>query len=215
MYGRPWTDDEVSLLVEMYSRTDIFVSDMAARLGRTLPQVYNKARLIGLRRPLGASARAGRIGSQTDKAKAHRFTAGHVPSNKGKKMSPELYAKCAPTMFRKGNKPLNHRPVGSERVNVNGYVEIKVEEPNRWRLKHRVVWEEANGPIPEGYNVQFRDGNGQNCELGTLYLTSRSDQLRNENGMMVRYPEDLRKVIRLKGTLKRQITMYNKKNNHE
>ena len=46
-------------------------------------------------------------------------------------------------MFAKGNVPPNHRPVGSERISKDGYIEVKVAEPNKWRLKQRVVYEEA------------------------------------------------------------------------
>ena len=43
------------------------------------------------------------------------------------------------TEFKKGQKPSNHRPVGSERVNIYGYIEIKVAEPRVWRQKQQVV----------------------------------------------------------------------------
>ena len=41
-----------------------------------------------------------------------QFEPGHIPANKGKKMSAEVYAKAAPTMFKKGNVPANHMEVG-------------------------------------------------------------------------------------------------------
>ena len=41
-----------------------------------------------------------------------QFEPGHIPANKGKKMSPEQYEKCKATMFRKGNVPANHMEVG-------------------------------------------------------------------------------------------------------
>ena len=82
-------------------------------------------------------------------------------------MSPELYAKCAPTMFKKGNQPRNHREVGSERVNRDGYIEIKVEE-------HRVIWEAAHGPIPKGCIVIFRDNDKQNLDISNLVMIKKS-----------------------------------------
>ena len=211
MRNRFWTQEEVAILVGMYSKNDIFASDIAARLGRSVRQVYLKARALGLKRPWEAKSRAGKIGAQSEAAKAHRFNPGAVPPNKGKKMSPALYAKCAPTMYKKGRPSLNKRPVGSERVNVDGYIEMKIQEPNKWVLKHRFVWEHFHGPIPEGHNIQFKDGNKENCSLDNLYLISRADQLKNENSLMARYPEDLQKVIRLRGTVRRQITLHNKK----
>ena len=34
--------------------------------------------------------------------------------------------------------------------------------------QYRHVWEQANGEVPEGYVVAFRDGNRQNCDLSNL-----------------------------------------------
>lgn len=211
MSHRFWTQEEVAILEEMYSRKDIFASDIADRLGRSVRQVYCKAMALGLKRPCEAKSRAGKIGTQSEAAKAHRFQKGAMPANKGKKMPPELYAKCAPTMFKKGRPSLNLRPVGSERVNRDGYIEVKVMEPNKWALKHRFIWEQCYGPIPKGCNIQFLDGNRQNCSLCNLYLISRADQLKNKNSLMARYPQDVQRVIRLRGSLKRQITLHNKK----
>lgn len=211
MTKRFWTEQEVALLTKYYSDPAVFASDIAARLGRNVRQIYNKARALGLSRPEEIRSIAGKIGSQYPEAIAHRIQPGHTPPNKGKKMSPELYAKCAPTMFKKGQICKNHREVGSERVNVDGYVEIKVAEPNKWKLKHRVIWEQTNGAIPKGSNIQFKDGNPQNVSIDNLYIITRAEQLRTKNSLMARYPAELQQIIRLRGTVKRQITMYNKK----
>ena len=216
MKRKPWTQEECELLKELYSRTDIFVSDMQRILGRSSTQIYQKAAALDLKRPEEIRVISGRIFSQSEAAKATRFRKGSIPPNKGKRMSPELYAKLAPTMFKKGNTPGNHKPVGSERVNVDGYIERKVAEPNKWEGKHRIIWKQAHGDIPKGCNIQFKDGNPLNCTLSNLYLISRANQMKNENGLMARYPEELQKVIRLRGAGKRQMTLHNKKlNKHE
>ena len=69
------------------------------------------------------------------------FKKGMIPHNKGKRMPPEVYQKCGPTMFKKGNIPPNHREVGSERINRDGYIEVKIAEPRTWRSKQRIIWE--------------------------------------------------------------------------
>lgn len=97
-----------------------------------------------------------------------RFSKGHVPANKGMKGT----GGWEPTQFRKGNVPINHKPVGSERINVYGYAEIKVAEPNYWRLKHHVIWEEHNGPKPKGHKIIFGDRNPQNLSPDNLILVS-------------------------------------------
>lgn len=96
------------------------------------------------------------------------FRKGIAPSNKGKKMSPQQYEKCKATMFRKGHTPSNHRPVGSERINVEGYIEIKVAEPNKWKPKHRTVWEAAHGKVKKGMKIIFLDGDKLNVDLDNL-----------------------------------------------
>lgn len=106
-----------------------------------------------------------------------RFVKGQVSHNKGVKMSKEVYEKAKHTMFAKGHVPHNHKKVGSERVNVDGYIEIKVEEPKKWRLKHNVVWEQHNGKIPRGSVVIFLDGNKMNIVIENLKLIKRSELL--------------------------------------
>ncbi len=103
------------------------------------------------------------------------FEKGHIPSNKGQKMSPEVYKKCSATMFKKGNIPKNHRPIGTERIDSkDGYVHIKIAEPNVWVLKHRYIWEQANGPIPKNHQVCFLDQNKLNFDLSNLKLVNMS-----------------------------------------
>ena len=70
-----------------------------------------------------------------------RFEKGQQSHNKGKKVSPEQYEKMKATMFKKGDKPANIKPVGSEREDIDGYIKIKIAEPNKWQHKHRVIWE--------------------------------------------------------------------------
>lgn len=207
--GRLWTEKEKQVIRDMYP--DHFASEIAQILGRTASQVQQCAAKLGVKASAERIARSGRMSSQHPNVIASQFKKGTVPPNKGKKMSAELYARCAPTMFKKGHAPVNHRTVGSERVNVEGYVEVKVAEPNRWRLKHRVVWEAAYGEIPRGYNIQFRNGNRQDLRLENLYMISRAEQCARENSFHARYPEELKAVIRLKGAIKRQITNIRKR----
>lgn len=102
-----------------------------------------------------------------------RFKPGTEPPNKGTK---GLYNVGGnKTSFKKGDRPVNYMPVGSERVNCDDYVDIKIADPNRWRGKHLVVWEEHNGrPVPKGHVVIFGDRNRRNFDPNNLILVSRS-----------------------------------------
>lgn len=137
------------------------------------------------------------------------FPKGHRPMNKGRKqteyMSAEQIEKTKATRFRKGQVPKSHKPVGYLRITRDGYIEVKTREPNVFELKHRLVWSEYKGEIPPGYNIQFLDGNRQNVSIENLYMISRSEQLRTENSLHARYPEEIRHLIQLKGALNRQI----------
>lgn len=104
-----------------------------------------------------------------------RFRPGHVPQNKG--MKGVCAPGCEKTWFKKGSTPVNHRPVGSERVDMDGYILVKVAEPNKWRMKHRIVWEEHHGKIPDGQKVIFLDGNKLNTEIENLALVTNSEHL--------------------------------------
>ena len=125
-------------------------------------------------------------------------------------MSREQIDRTKATRFGKGHIPANHKPVGYERITKDGYVEVKTAEPNVFELKHRLVWVERNGPIPSGCNIQFRDGNKQNFSIDNLYMISRSEQMRSENSYHARYPEEVKKLIQLKGALHRQINKVSK-----
>lgn len=135
-------------------------------------------RKFGCSITLGALRGAGkRYGIRS--GRTGQFVKGQIPANKGKKMDPEKYKKCMPTMFYKGNQPPNHKPVGTLSIRSNNkrnqrYVYEKVAEPNVWRLRHILEWERYNGPVPEGKIIIFADGNSLNTDISNLVMISRS-----------------------------------------
>ena len=124
------------------------------------------------------------------------FPKGHVPVNKGKKMSKELYDKAKPTMFKKGDMPHNTRPVGTIEKRSDTYwwkkiSEDKIPARRNWKQIHRILWEETNGPIPEGYVIIFKDGNTDNLDLDNLMMVTMQERLlMARHGLFVKdYPE--------------------------
>ena len=104
------------------------------------------------------------------------FRKGFIPWNKGKKG----YMGANKTSFKKGNKPKNWRPVGSERIDDEGYTLIKVSNEGgmlkRWALKHRVVWEQHHKKkIPKGSVIIFADGNKNNLNIENLICVTRNE----------------------------------------
>src|SRR5690625_2145733 len=67
-----------------------------------------------------------------------RFEKGNKAWNKGMKGLDLAGENGRKTQFKKGQKPLTYKPIGSERIGKDGYIQVKVSE-NKWKLKHRVV----------------------------------------------------------------------------
>ena len=76
------------------------------------------------------------------------------------------------TRLKKGNRTgrANHlyQPIGTERLNQDGYRERKIHDGqpmhSRWRLVHLVEWEAVNGPIPKGMCLKCLDGDRLNTD---------------------------------------------------
>lgn len=107
-----------------------------------------------------------------------RLEKGNVPANKGKKMP--YNPNSARTRFKKGHLPHNTKYAGHERVSTYGYVEISINERNphtgferRYVLKHRWLWEQKHGPVPEGMALKCLDGNKLNTDPSNWKLIPR------------------------------------------
>ena len=111
-----------------------------------------------------------------------RFRPGQIPHNKGIKGCP---AACEKTWFKRGNRPQNWQPVGTEIVDSYGYVRVKTRNPRTWKFKHRLIWEKAHGKIPRGHVVLFADGDKLNFALNNLLLVSRRElAVMNNQGLI-------------------------------
>lgn len=202
-----YNDKEIRELVrEHYPNTTANV--LAIVTGLPAKRIYAIAQNLGVKKSPEFQAellqieaeRLRRVGVKS------RFKPGQRPHNKGKKMEPEVYKKVKRTMFTKGHKPHNTKHDGhiSIRREKTGreYAYIRVRE-GEYRLLHRVVWEENNGPIPQGYIVAFKSGNTMDCTLDNLELITKEENMRRNT--LHRYPPDMVQAIRLKGVLNRHI----------
>lgn len=114
-----------------------------------------------------------------------QYEKGHVSHNKGKKGL--RYAGSEKGWFQNGHEPHNTDPVGTVCKKTDGYLWMKLDDKpgakiKNWKQLHIVVWEEANGPVPDGHFVIFKDGNIENVKLENLMLVSRA-----ENAVMNRW----------------------------
>lgn len=107
------------------------------------------------------------------------FEKGQEPWTKGKTWSeygtPEGHERSRGTCFRKGDRPHNHVEVGTEVVKDDGYLWRKVEEPDKWRQCHLLLWEKERGPVPEGMRVCFLNNDRMDIRIGNLALVTISE----------------------------------------
>lgn len=83
-----------------------------------------------------------------------KFAPGHASHNKGRK------GYCAPGCEkgwfspgeRRGVAVKLYKPIGSERLSKDGYLERKIHDglprQSRWRAVHLIRWEALHGPVP-------------------------------------------------------------------
>lgn len=122
------------------------------------------AQLLSLRKNRGW--KTGRTG---------RFEKGTAPSNKGKVCPPGTggrHPNAVRTQFRKGAIPQTYRGPGHEWIDKkDGYVILIVAETNPYTgaatrpvHKHRWLWEQAHGPIPDDHILKCLDGDKTNTD---------------------------------------------------
>ncbi len=202
-----WTPEEDAMLRELYPNT--LSADIAKRVGLPVGSVHDRAARLGIRKDKAWVSENSRE-VQRRNGNPGRFRKGLEPWNKGKRC-PGLGGE---TTFRPGNRPHTWRPIGTERISKDGYLQRKVTDdgPARRHYKsvHIIVWEAANGQVPPGHAVIMKDGNKQNLALDNLELVSRAELMRRNS--VHRYPESLVQAIYAKARLSRAI---NKRLRHE
>jgi hypothetical protein len=140
------------------------------------------------------------------------FAKGQEPPNKGMRCPEGVggrHPNARKTQFKKGQLPHNHHGAGHERVDSkDGYAIIIVDEVNPWTgaatrpmHKHRWLWEQVNGPIPDGYVLKCLDGNKMNCDPSNWEAIPRGVLPRLNGGRATRVmaydtaPDELKPVL--------------------
>lgn len=210
MARHKWSNREVELVRNLYPHHT--TNYVAAKLRLTTSQIIGAAARHGLRKSAKYLADLeGPVGKRLSKAgEKFRYPKGHVPANKGLRRPGYVRGRMAETQFRKGHRPRNWKPIGTVVVDGDGYLRRKIAEgpsgfgnPKAWELVHKRVWIDANGPIPRGHCIWFKDQNKANCSLENLELITQAENMRRNT--IHNLPKHLVEVIMLKGTLKRQL----------
>lgn len=108
-----------------------------------------------------------------------RFAPGQISHNAGKRGYHAPGSEKG--WFKKGNKSHTYRGHGYERIDSkDGYVVMIVDETNPWTgaatrpvHKHRWLWEQAHGPIPDGMCLKCLSDDKTNCDPSNWELIPR------------------------------------------
>lgn len=201
-----WTPKEDRALKTLFPHMQ--TQDVARILGRSVSSINNRANFNGLRKSdaYNASPLSGRIvkgnvmyGSQS------RFKKGNAAWNKGMK---GLRTGGESGWFKTGQVSARWKPedylIGSLRLSKDGIVEMKVAERGRWKSFHVCLWEDVNGPVPQGHCVIFKDRDRLNIDIENLELVTRAENMRR-NSIHRRLPKTLVHTVMILGQLKRRI----------
>lgn len=129
------------------------------------------------------------------------FEKGHIPWNNGTKGQGLTTANKG--SFKKGNVPANCKRLGSERIcSKDGFILIKVAEKDphtgfqtRYKHKHVHIWEQANGSVPQGMVVAFKDSDKINIKIENLMLISRAELLNLNRHDYKNIPAELKPYV--------------------
>ncbi len=194
--------------------------DLAQRLRCSVLSLYRRAHLLGVHKSEVFLREFCRLRPGATLGAQYRYRKGHVSSNKGVRRPGFFVGRMRETQFRKGQQPHNVMPLWSFRFNSMGYLMLKTGKPapkpnNGWEWVHKLIWEQANGPLPDFSlaRLWWKDGDHGNCALSNLELVTAQEHMARTT--VHNFPAPLKQVIQLKGALKRRIGRMEKQNAEE
>lgn len=153
MIKHTWTEEQAQTYIENYQNmtykqlTDLINSKYQLNLSR------DQVRYFGRKNDMRTSNTR------------HHFKKGN-----------KLWVGGKDTQFKKGH-VYKEYPLGTEKINEEGYTIIKVamegKQREKWKFKHRVIYERFYGALEKGEMVIFLDGDKRNFDIDNLEKISR------------------------------------------
>lgn len=171
-----WIQPMDELICELYPTRPAY--EIAAKLGCTARQIWRRAQKLGVKSQINF----GQFKPGSETGRRHRFKKGHAPWNKG--MKGLRLPGCEKGWFPKGHQSINTLRDGDivvrhNHLDRNGrpYKWIRIKK-GTWRMLHVVTWENANGKVPRGHIVVFKNGDTMNCAIDNLECITRQESAR-------------------------------------
>ena len=158
---KQWSKEEIAFVKENY--LTMTVGDIAKKLNRTKPSIRAKAKKV--------------FGKLTEEQKKQKRMSVYTPEFR-KKIGDK--SRGNPNLIRNfivAGQMSNVKPIGTEILDRDGYVHVKVSDTpyqykKNWIPKARYIWELNCGPIEKGYQILFLDGDKLNFSLDNLCIIS-------------------------------------------
>ena len=208
---RLWSAVDDVLLLARYPHEP--TPAIARDFRRSVQAVYVRAAMLGSTKSAEylASPAACRLRRGDHPGAAFQFKKGHVPANRGLRRPGWGPGRMKETWFKKGERSgvavRLYKPIGTERISKDGYLERKTNDnlplQARWRAVHLVLWEATHGPVPKGHAIAFRNGDKSDIRLDNLQCISRRELMARNT--LHNLPKPLVQTIQLLGALNRQI----------
>lgn len=208
---RFWTAADDAVIRRDYPQQS--TGDVARQLGRSVSAVYARAMSLQIGKSAAylASPAACRMRRGDNIGAAFRFQPGQTPANKGLRRPGWGPGRMKATQFRKGTRQglaaRLYKPIGTERISKDGYLQRKVNDDlplqARWRMVHLLLWEAEHGPIPKGYALSFLNGDRTDIRLDNLECIPRAELMKRNS--VHNLPPPLVETIQLLGAVTRLI----------
>jgi len=131
------------------------------------------------------------------------FVKGSVPVNKGLRRPGWHRGRMKETQYKAGHNLSETNPIWHQRPDKDGYILMKcpIINPHTGAFgyyipKHKWVWEQANGPIPENQVLTFIDDDTGNPTLANLQLITRAELCRRNKLQYKQADPEIRDTIK-------------------
>lgn len=214
MTRRPWTDAERETVLRLFP--DHSADEIARIINRSTRSVHQATRAAGLKKsPEWIAQRARERALQPDHGgRKTQFTKGFKPWNAG--TAGQGVMKPNSGNFKKGHRPQTWRPIGSNRVSKEGYLQRKTADTGVTRRDyvpvHHLVWRMHGRIVPRGHALTFIDGNPANLDINNLRLLTRAELMARNS--VHRHGPEIAQLSQLKGAIRRQINNRSTGGNH-
>jgi hypothetical protein len=163
-----------------------FTSDLVESLGVSQRTIIRKARELNLVKIEDFK--------KINQSLINEKISKNLPENPNKGKKGYYSPGCEKGWFNSGNTPHNYLPVGTEITDSMGYLKIKTADPNTWKFKHKLMYLENHGSIPNDHIIIFLDNDKLNIDITNLKAITKQEHMEMIRSGLRTYDSELTEV---------------------